>query len=198
MDSHQVFQFAGYLLDVTRGCLRTVNRDIELRPKTFELMRYLVEHGGRLVSKDEIFRTIWPNVIVTDDSIKQCVSELRVALGDEEQRIIKTVPRRGYVFVAPVLPGVIDGVGSAPAASPVRPEPPKYAAVETTGLPFPDQPSIAVLPFTNMSGDAQQDYFSDGITEDLTTRLSKFGDLFVIASHSALRYKGPRCKADRA
>jgi TolB-like protein len=185
MNSHHVF----HQLDVTRGCLRTDDRDIELRPKTFELLRYLVEHGGRIVSKDEIFRTIWPNVIVTDDSIKRCVSELRDALGDDEQRIIKTVPRRGYVFAVPVLPGVTNGAGSAPAASPVRPEPPEPAAVQTTGLPFPDQPSIAVLPFTNMSSDAQQDYFSDGITEDLTTRLSKFADLFVIASHSALRYK---------
>ena len=115
MNSHQVFRFEEYLLDLTRGCLRTEDRDIELRPKTFELLRYLVENNGRLVSKDEIFGTVWPNVIVTDDSIKRCVNELRVALGDSEQRIIKTVPRRGYLFASAVLASAIE-VGAAPAA----------------------------------------------------------------------------------
>jgi DNA-binding winged helix-turn-helix (wHTH) protein len=114
---HKIFRFEGFLLDMTRGCLPTQDRDIELRPKTFELLRYLVENGGRLVSKDEIFRTVWPNVIVTDDSIKRCVSELRVALGDCEQRIIKTVPRRGYLFAAEVLASAIKAGAAPPPAS---------------------------------------------------------------------------------
>jgi adenylate cyclase len=191
MNSHQVFRFEGYLLDLTRGCLRTEDRDIELRPKTFELLRYLVENNGRLVSKDEIFGTVWPNVIVTDDSIKRCVSELRVALGDREQRIIKTVPRRGYLFAAAVFQSAI-GVGTAPPDAAAREDHPKADSVpsERKNLPLPDRPSIAVLPFTNMSGDPLQDYFSDGISEDLITSLSKFAGLFVIARHSAFRYKG--------
>src|SRR5438105_2412174 len=94
--------FEGYTLDLTRGCLRSLSGETELRPKTFELLRYLVENAGRLISKDELVNAVWPNVIVSDDSLAQCVSELRHALKDSERRIIKTVPRRGYLFAAPV------------------------------------------------------------------------------------------------
>jgi adenylate cyclase len=163
MAVHKVFRFEGYTLDVTRGCLSNADREIDLRPKSFDVLCYLVANAGRLVSKDEIIKTVWPNVFVTDDSIKQCVSELRIALCDAEQRMIKTVPRRGYLFAAPIA------------------EP---------GSPVEGPPSIAVLPFTNMGGDPQQDYFSDGISEDLITSLSKFAHLFVIAQHSAFKYKG--------
>src|SRR5215470_14513765 len=97
-----MFQFGEHSLDVVRGCLRTADREIELRPKSFEVLRYLVENADRLVTKDELIRTVWPNVVVTDESLMQCVSEVRHALTDAGQTIIKTVPRRGYRFVAPV------------------------------------------------------------------------------------------------
>src|SRR5258707_2700 len=132
MAVHKVIRFEGYALDMTRGCLSKEDREIDLRPKSFDVLCYLIENAGRLVSKDEIIKTVWPNVFVTDDSIKQCVSELRIALCDGEQRMIKTVPRRGYLFAAPIA------------------EP---------GGPVEGPPSIAVLPFTNMGGDPQQDYF---------------------------------------
>jgi adenylate cyclase len=165
MAVHKVLRFEGYTLDLTRGCLSKEDREIDLRPKSFDVLCYLVANAGRLVSKDEIIKTVWPNVFVTDDSIKQCVSELRIALCDSEQRMIKTVPRRGYLFAAPIAEP------SAPVEGP---------------------PSIAVLPFANMGGDPQQDYFSDGLSEDLITSLSKFATLFVIAQHSAFKYKGTR------
>jgi TolB-like protein/Tfp pilus assembly protein PilF len=188
--AQDVFKFEGFTLDLRRGCLRAGEREVQLRPKSFEVLRYLVANSSRLVRKDEIVAAVWSDVSVTDDALTRCVSEVRLAIGDSEQRIIKTVQRRGYLFAVPVLADIADGVGPSPAAFAVCPGPTDLAAAQTTGLPFPDQPSIAVLPFTNMSGDLQQDYFSDGITEDLTTRLSKFGDLFVIACQSALRYKG--------
>src|SRR5262249_43084748 len=81
---------------------RNASGEIELRPKSFELLRYLVENGGRLISKDELVNAVWTNVIVSDDSLTQCVSDLRRALNDSDRRIIKTVPRRGYIFSAPV------------------------------------------------------------------------------------------------
>jgi len=160
-----MLRFEGFTLDVTRGCLRAEDREIELRPKSFEVLRYLVENAGRLVSKDELFRTVWANVVVGDDSLARCVSDVRLALHDNDLRIIKTVPRRGYVFAAVVL------------------------RQELTVLALPDRPSIAVLPFSNMSGDPEQDYFSDGMSEDVIISLSKFRELFVIAHHSALSYK---------
>jgi len=96
------FTFEGYTLDLNRGCLLGRAGEIELRPKSFELLRYLIENAGRLISKDELVNAIWPNVIVNDDSLAQCVSDLRNALGDSDRRIIKTVTRRGYVFTAEV------------------------------------------------------------------------------------------------
>jgi adenylate cyclase len=161
-----VLQFGRFTLDLARGRLRAEGQDIELRPKSFEVLRHLVENADRLLSKEEIVGAVWPNVVVSDDSLARCMSDVRFALGDAEQCIIKTVPRRGYIFALPVL-------------RPAR-----------AGPPLPDRPSVAVLPFTNLSGDPQQDYFTDGISEDLITSLSKFAGLFVIARHSSFRYRG--------
>jgi adenylate cyclase len=183
----EVLKFDGFTLDLRRGCLRAGEREVPLRPKSFHVLRYLVTNANRLVAKDEIVAAVWSDVCVTDDALTRCVSEVRLAIGDSDQRIIKTVQRRGYLFTAPIVADAPDRTG--PTASSVSAGPLQPAAPESSGLPFPDRPSIAVLPFTNMSGDPQQDYFSDGMTEDLTTRLSKFGDLFVIACHSAFRYK---------
>src|SRR5215468_11421793 len=97
-----MFQFEGFTLDVARRSLRTADRPVPLRPKSFEVLRYLVENADRLVPKEELIKAIWPNVVVTDESLTHCVSELRSALGDSQQTIIKTVPRRGYRFAAPV------------------------------------------------------------------------------------------------
>jgi class 3 adenylate cyclase/predicted ATPase len=98
----EAFFFEGYTLDLRRGCLRTADREIELRPKSFAVLRYLVENAGRLVSKDELVKAVWPNVIVTDESLARCVSDVRLALSDSHQRVIKTVPRRGYLLAASV------------------------------------------------------------------------------------------------
>jgi len=196
------FAFEGFTLDLTRGCLLGSAGEIELRPKSFELLRYLTENAGRLISKDELVNAVWRNVIVSDDSLAQCVSELRHVLGDPDRRIIKTVPRRGYLFAAPVTvsprhssirqPGPNPSVGAdqahsveealpiEPAVSPARPQP----------LSLPDKPSIAVLPFANMSGDPEQEYFADGMAEEIITALSRIRWLFVIARNSSFTYKG--------
>lgn len=77
-----MFQFEGYTLDVARSSLRTADRDVQLRPKAFEVLRYLIENADRLVAKEELIRAIWPNVIVTDEVLTHCVSEARKAIGD--------------------------------------------------------------------------------------------------------------------
>lgn len=156
------FGFEGFTLDVTRGCVQRGGSSIDLRPKSFQLLCHLVRNAGRLIVKDEMMAAVWPGLVVTDESIARCVSDVRTALGDRDMRIVKTVPRRGYVFDVPVT----------------------HAS---------DRPSIAVLPLLNLSGDAQQDYFSDGLTEDLITLLSSVPDLIVIARHSSFVFKdGPR------
>jgi adenylate cyclase len=87
-------QFGSFTLDLERLCLRGPAGEVELRPKSFEVLRYLTEHAGRVVSKDEIVASVWPDVIVTDDSLIRCISEVRRAVGDDSQNLVKTVPRR--------------------------------------------------------------------------------------------------------
>jgi adenylate cyclase len=182
-----MFQFDDYVLDVARGCLRTADREVELRPKSFEVLRCLVENSSRLVTKDQLIKTVWPNVVVSDEALTQCISEVREAIGDRGQKMIKTMPRRGYRFVAQVLQQSADPINAI--AVPVG----RPAAGPDTGpfeSPSADRPSIAVLPFVNLSGDPQQEYFSDGITEDIITELSRFSELSVIARNSTFQFKG--------
>lgn len=100
--SHQTRYFDGFTLDLTRGCLLRGSQEVKLRPKPFEALKYLVENPGRLISKTELIEVIWPDTAVTDDSLVQCLIEVRRALHDDAQQIIKTVPRRGYIFDCPV------------------------------------------------------------------------------------------------
>ena len=105
-------RFDRYVLDLNRGCLFLGGNEITLRPKTFAILRHLVENPGRLVSKDELFAAVWPNLAITDDVLVQSIGELRRALGDDGLRLIRTVPRRGYRFEAPVS---VIGAGDRPA-----------------------------------------------------------------------------------
>jgi adenylate cyclase len=91
-------QFSSFTLDLDRLRLRGPDGEAVLRPKSFEVLRYLVEHSGRVVGKEEVIKAVWPNVTVTDESLTRCISDVRHALGDARQQIIKTVPRRGYLL----------------------------------------------------------------------------------------------------
>src|SRR5260221_161770 len=93
----------GYTLGILSSSLRAADREVALRRKSFELLRYLVQNPDRLVTKEELLKAIWPNVVVTDESLTHCVSEVRQAIGDSKQTIIVTVPRRGYRFAEPVV-----------------------------------------------------------------------------------------------
>jgi adenylate cyclase len=180
-----MFQFEGYTLDIACGALRTADRDLQLRPKAFDVLRYLLENADRIVTKQELMKAVWPNVIVTDQALTHCVGEVRQAIGDSKQTIIKNIPRRGYRFTAPVLRV------SATVPQPAFPtEPAGTHPGPRSQSPLLDRPSVAVLPFANLSGDPQQDYFSDGITEDIITELSRFSELMVIARNSSFQYKG--------
>jgi TolB-like protein len=170
------FTFEGFMLDLEQGSLCNDHGEIELRPKSFQVLRYLVANAGRLVAKEELLQAMWPNVMVSEESLSRCISDVRSALQDVESRIIKTVPRRGYRFTAPV---------TASEASTTNP-----VASDAEVLTAPGGPSIAVLPFANMSGDPEQEYFADGMVEEITTALSRFKNLLVIARNSSFTYKG--------
>ncbi len=206
------YKIGEFTLDVSRGCLRRDGIDVPLRPKSFALLEYLITHAGRLVTKDELLSKIWPNVIVTEDSLTRCISEARAALGDTEQTAIKTVSKRGYLFAEPVT-RIDDNAVVQPAAEPtpvvgnVFQRPPRtillmalgvvlvaasvwYAAIREPPVTEHPRLSLIVLPFANLNADPAQDYLGDIVTSELTTALSRLRGATVIAASSALTLKG--------
>jgi adenylate cyclase len=182
--SPTTLRFGSFVLDLDRLCLRGLAGEIELRPKSFEVLRHLMQNPGRVLSKEELMAAIWPDVTVTDDSLTRCISEVRRAIGAEGTHIVRTVPRRGYLFDARVSRGS-DLAKRRPGEPNASAAGKKLAKAESTDSPF-----IVVLPFANLSGRAEEEYFCDGITEDIITELSRFSELRVIARHSSFQYKG--------
>jgi DNA-binding winged helix-turn-helix (wHTH) protein len=115
----KVLRFDRFTLDLGRASLRDGQQDIELRPKSFDVLRCLVENGGRLVSKQKLLEAAWPGIAVTDDSLVQCIRELRAKLGDDDHRLIKTVSRRGYMLDATVTNVTFDQAVIVPPDTPV-------------------------------------------------------------------------------
>jgi pimeloyl-ACP methyl ester carboxylesterase len=123
--AYRVLHFDRFVLDLKRGCLRTGDQDLVLRPKTFEVLRYLAENAGRLVPKHELLEAVWPKVFVSDDSLVQCVRELRDKLGGDGHRLVRTVPRRGYMLDASVetrIPAESVAAAHANVAAPTLPK----------------------------------------------------------------------------
>jgi DNA-binding winged helix-turn-helix (wHTH) protein len=100
--THHIYSFGDFTLDLATCCLLRDGQEVKLRPKSFEGLRFLVENSGRLVTKDELIQALWPDSFVTENSLVKCLKDVRLALEDESQRYIKTVPRRGYIFIAEV------------------------------------------------------------------------------------------------
>src|SRR4051794_6173929 len=142
------YRFGQFLVDRRSACLRRDGVVLPLRPKSFDVLVYLVENAGRAVSKGELIDNVWQNVAVTENSLVQCIKEIRQALNDDAQTEIQTVSKRGYRVASPVVEIDRHNLDSRQAAKP---------ASEIRVLPLPDRPSIAVLPFDNMSGDASQE-----------------------------------------
>jgi TolB-like protein len=170
------YAFDEYMLDPDRRELLRGTRPVQVEPQVFDLLLYLIRNRERVVGKDDILASVWQGRIVSESALSTRINAARSALGDSgsEQRLIKTLPRRGLRFVGTVReePGSADAPAiAAPAASPRR-------------------PSIAVLPFWLPSGDTEQDYFADGVVEDITTALSRNRAFFVIARNSSFTYKG--------
>jgi len=120
-------RFDRFVLDLRRGCLLAGGNEVELRPKTFKVLCYLIDNAGRLVTKEELFEVVWPDVIVSDDSIAQCIYELRCKFDDDDHTLIKTVSRRGYLLDAVVSAGAPEqprdysaGVPSALPSTPIN------------------------------------------------------------------------------
>jgi TolB-like protein len=168
-----LYSFEAYLLDTDRRELKRGAEPIALEPQVFDLLVFLIENRDRVVSKDDLIASVWRGRIVSDSTLTSRINAARKAIGDsgEQQSLIRTAARKGIRFV-----GTLRNETAASA--------------EVARFPLPDRPAIAVLPFTNMSGDPEQEYFSDGISEDIITALSKLRWFFVIARNSSFIYKG--------
>jgi len=178
------YLFEDFALDTERRELRRGGAVVAVEPKVFDLLAYVIENHQRVVTRDDLIAQVWDGRIVSESALARCINGARSAIGDsgEAQRLIKTLPRKGLRFV---------GVVREEQAPPGLPGPSAVEAEKPVPvLPLPDRPSIAVLPFDNVSGDREQDYFCDGITEDIITELSRFSDLFVIARNSSFQYRG--------
>src|SRR6266568_2485070 len=181
------FLFDNHALDTDRRELRRGSERIAVEPQVFDVLVYLVQNCDRVVSKDDLIASVWHGRIVSDSTLTSRINAVRKAVGDsgEDQKLIRTVARKGLRFVGTVH-AKSNGAKPVHAAGPLD----KVGEQSRAGLPLPDRPAIAVLPFVNMGGDAEQEYFSDGISEDIITALSKLRWFFVIARNSSFIYKG--------
>src|SRR5689334_13071035 len=175
------FKFDNYILDPDRRELRRDDNLVAMQPQVFDLLVHLLVHRDRVVTRDDLIAMVWGGRIVSDSTLDSRINAARNAIGDngKEQRLIRTIARKGIRFV-----GVVNAPCNAQTARIPEAEQPRPP------LTLPDRPAIAVLPFDNMSGDREQEYFSDGISEDIITALSKLRWFFVIARNSSFTYKG--------
>ena len=146
------YQFGSFTLDLVRACLFKGIEEVKLRPKVYEALKYFVENPGRLIGKQELMQAVWPDAFVTDDSLVQCTLELRRALGDRDQQLLKTVPRRGYLFAAEVIQQDSKAdLGSAATGAY------KLAQRDTLSLAKPAKKHYALpIPRTSLIGREQQ------------------------------------------
>ena len=169
---------------------------VALRPQALAVLKLLAARPGALVSKDDLMAAVWPNVAVTDDSLVQCITEIRKALGDDAHTVIKTVPKRGYVFEpgseaasAAKAPAGKTRVGLIAAGLAALAAIAAFVWFPKAALAPGHVPSIAVLPFDDMSADKSLGYLGDGVAEDIISMLARAPDVMVVARNSSFTYK---------
>jgi TolB-like protein len=177
------FLFEDYAFDTDLRELQRGAAVVSVTPQVFDLLDYMIRNRGRVVSKDDLINAIWNGRSVSDAALATRLNAARSAIGDsgQEQRLVKTLPRKGFRFVGPVLEA------QWPTDAPVADDQMEH---QKPALALPDKPSIAVLPFQNLSDDPEQEYFADGLVEDIITGLSRSKLLFVISRNSSFTYKG--------
>src|ERR1700704_2801967 len=178
------FFFANQMLDTDTRELSREDMPVSLEPQVFDLVVHLMENRDRVVSKDELIDKIWKGRHVAESTLTSRINAARKAIGDSgsAQALIRTIARKGFRFVGNVQTGAAGVSAAEPAAA--------HREGELQSALLGDRPGIAVLPFINMSGDRAQEYFSDGISEDIITALSKLRWFLVIARNSSFVYKG--------
>ena len=189
MGDNEDYTFGSFRLSAGRHELLAHGQPVLLGSRAIDLLFALVKRQGKVATKDELMAEVWPGMVVEENNISVQISALRKVLGEDPEivRCLVTVPGRGYRFVAQIV-----RVADSPVV-PAQSESAPGMTVSSDGpvkLALPDKPSIAVLPFTNMSGDPDQEYFADGMAEEILTALARCSGLFVIARNSSFTYKG--------
>src|SRR5215472_11526708 len=187
-DPPAIIEFGHFSILPHRRQLLADGRPVRLGGRAFDLLMVLLEAPGAVVGKNELLSRIWPGRIVEENRLQSEIWALRRAFGADRD-LIQTVPGRGYQFTGEIS-GRSEVESEKPATVTAAAEPPRAAEGVRASLPLPDKPSIAVLPFANMSGDPEQEYFADGMVEEIITALSRIRWLFVVARNSSFIYKG--------
>ena len=211
-----LYRFESFVFDPDAAGLLDSGQPVALEPQVFGLLKYLIENRGRIVSKEELIDEIWQGRAISDGALNTRIRAVRRALGDDraQQKFLRTYPKRGFQFVAETdwleSGDEVDAPVMASHAPTLRRARVWAGAaililalvilgaawwldeseVIQVSLPLPAKPSIAVLPFDNLSGDPSQEYFADAFTEDLITDLSRIRDAFVIARRTSFTFKG--------
>lgn len=179
-------------------------QQIPLRPQSLAVLKALLARQGEIALRDELITEVWGDVHVTDDSLVQCIADIRKAIGPDGHKVVQTVPKKGYRLVA----------GFATAEARHSPDTGRLTKLAALGLlvfsvlfglgyvlaptnPGAGSPAIAVLPFSNVGGDDGQTYFTDGFSRAITTNISKFADLFVVSSFSAFKFRNSAESAEK-
>ncbi|MEQ1536233.1 MAG: winged helix-turn-helix domain-containing protein [Burkholderiaceae bacterium] len=210
-----VFRFADAEFEQLSGTLCVSGLERRLRPQTAAVLVQLLEHAGQLVTHDQLIQTVWGDTIVTDNSLAQCISEIRNLLGPTREGVIETVPRRGYIFQAPVVQDVLRArLPLSHEAHVVKPDKARstrglvagaslmglllcaalWLGVQLLSASEPARLSLAVLPFQSRAAAADQAWFAENVGEDITTNLSRIPGSHVIARVSTQAY--PAAGAD--
>lgn len=179
------FLFSDCVLDPERRELTRAAKAVGVGPQVFDLLLYLVQNRDHVVSKDHMIEAVWGGRIVSESTLTSHINAVRKAIGDsgEEQHLVRTIPRKGFRFV-----GDVTETRAAERVSDPGPDP-TVDVLHPIPL-LPSKPSIAVLPFQNLSGDPEQAYFADGVVEEIITALSRVRWLFVVARNSSFTYRG--------
>jgi adenylate cyclase len=187
-----LYSFETYTLDTDRRELRRATDLIAVEPQVFDLLEYLIRSRDRVVSRDDLIRSIWGGRTVSESALSTRINAARTAVGDcgAEQRLIKTLPRKGVRFLGEVRE---DRKSTNRSSIEFM----RMIRAEKPHLPLPDKPSIAVLPFANLSADSEQEYFADGIADELIAALSRYPSLLVIARNSSFSFKGADADVQR-
>ncbi len=182
------FHFSNHVLDVDLRELTRGGESIAVEPQVFDLLIHLIENRDHVVTKDDLIETIWDGRIVSESTLTSRINAARRAVGDsgKDQAVIRTIARKGFRFVGDVQPLRGGALAHADAAS----SPGLAGELPHQELPALDRTAIAVMPFANLSGEPEQEYFSEGISEDIITALSKLRWFDVIARNSSFSYRG--------